>query len=124
LRGETTKSRRTRFVPIATARLRAVLEWLQLDADGKKKPNDALVFSDETGEPVGSFRTAWVTAVLKAARREAGVGSRTTPAAAARLERGETFDPTPRIGLTVSLSGFCQEFARAPADDTNRVSEH
>jgi integrase len=65
-RGETTKSRKTRFVPIATARLRAVLEWLQLDADGSKKSNDALVFSDETGEPVGGFRTAWVTTVLKA----------------------------------------------------------
>ena len=66
LRGETTKSRKTRAVPIATARLRAVLEWLRLDADGEKKPDDALVFSDEAGEPVGRFRTAWVTAVLKA----------------------------------------------------------
>jgi integrase len=66
LRGETTKSRRTRTVPIATARLRAVLDWLRLDADGKQKPDEALVFSDETGEPIGSFRTAWVTAVLKA----------------------------------------------------------
>jgi integrase len=65
-RGETTKSRRTRLVPIATARLRGVLEWLRLDAEGKKKPDDAWVFSDETGEPVGSFRTTWVTAVLKA----------------------------------------------------------
>jgi integrase len=66
LRGETTKSRRTRLVPIGTARLRTVLEWLQLDADGEKKPADALVFSNEAGEPVGRFRTAWVTAVLKA----------------------------------------------------------
>ena len=66
LRGETTKSRKTRAVPIATARLRAVLEWLQLEADGEKKANDVLVFSDEAGEPVGRFRTAWVTAVLKA----------------------------------------------------------
>jgi integrase len=66
LRGETTKSRKTHPVPIATARLRAVLEWLRLEADGQKKPDDALVFSDETGEPVGRFRTAWVTAVLKA----------------------------------------------------------
>jgi integrase len=66
LRGETTKSRRTRLVPIATARLRAVLEWLQLNADGEKKPADAFVFSDESGEPVGRFRTAWLTAVLKA----------------------------------------------------------
>jgi integrase len=53
-------------VPIATARLRAVLDWLQLEADGAKKPDDALVFSDEAGEPVGRFRTAWVTAVRKA----------------------------------------------------------
>jgi integrase-like protein len=43
-----------------------VLEWLQLEADGTKKPDDALVFSDEAGEPVGRFRTAWVTAILKA----------------------------------------------------------
>jgi integrase len=66
LRGETTKSRKSRAVPIATARLRAVLEWLHLDADGEKKPDEALVFSDEAGEPVRRFRTAWVTAVLKA----------------------------------------------------------
>jgi hypothetical protein len=66
LRGETTKSRKSHPVPIATARLRAVLEWRRLEADGQKKPYEALVFSDETGEPVGRFRTAWVTAVLKA----------------------------------------------------------
>ena len=66
LRGETTKSRRTRVIPIATTRLQAVLDWLRLDAAGEKKPAEALVFSDEAGEPVGRFRTAWVTAVLKA----------------------------------------------------------
>jgi integrase len=66
LRGETTKSRKTRAVPIATSRLRAVLEWQRLEADGERKPDGALIFSDETGEPVGTFRTAWVTAVLKA----------------------------------------------------------
>lgn len=66
VRGETTKSRRTRTVPISTARLRAVLEWLRLDADGSQKPDEALVFSDEAGKPIGRFRTAWVTAVLKA----------------------------------------------------------
>jgi integrase len=38
LQGETTKNRKTRTVPIATARLRAVLEWLRLDADGEQKP--------------------------------------------------------------------------------------
>ncbi len=66
LRGATTKSKKTRFVPIATERLRAVLNWLRIDAAGSEKPDEALVFSNEAGEPVGSFRTAWVTAVLKA----------------------------------------------------------
>jgi integrase len=66
LRGETTNSHRRRTIPIATARLRAVLEWLRLDVDGQEKPDEAFVFSDETGAPIGRFRTAWVTAVLKA----------------------------------------------------------
>jgi integrase len=59
LRSEATKSRRSRAVPLATARLGAVLDWLQLQADGTKKPADALVFSDEAGAPLGRFRTAW-----------------------------------------------------------------
>jgi hypothetical protein len=33
------------------------LEWRRLYADVEKKPADALVLSDETGEPVGRFRT-------------------------------------------------------------------
>jgi hypothetical protein len=40
--------------------------WPRLDAGGDRKPDDALVFSDGIGEPIGRFRTAWVTAVLKA----------------------------------------------------------
>jgi integrase len=176
LRGETTKSRKTRFVPIATARLRAVLEWLQLDADGSKKADDALVFSDETGEPLGRFRTAWVTTVLRAhgitpewksykwtaltaeclaefrrinvrwhhlrheyasrlveknvplaqVRDLLGHSSITTTerydnqklenlqAAAARLERGETFDPTPQDPVSLSI---CQDSVKNPAGD-------
>jgi hypothetical protein len=43
-----------------------VLEWLQLDAAGEKKIDEVFVFSDETGEPVGRFRTTWVTTVPKA----------------------------------------------------------
>ena len=66
LRGPTTKNRRTRHVPIGTDRLLAVLEWLRLGADGKHKPDDAPVFSNEVGEPLKSFRTAWVTTVLRA----------------------------------------------------------
>ena len=37
LRGATTKSRRTRLVPVGTARLLAVLEWLRLDSAGERK---------------------------------------------------------------------------------------
>jgi hypothetical protein len=53
-------------IPIGTARLLAVLGWLQLDASGERKSAETLAFTNEVGEPVGSFRTAWVTTVLKA----------------------------------------------------------
>ena len=66
LRGPTTKNRRTRLVPIGTKRLLAVLEWLRLDVEGRHKPDDAPVFSNEVGEPVRSFRSTWLTTVLKA----------------------------------------------------------
>ncbi|MEO8521838.1 MAG: site-specific integrase, partial [Acidobacteriota bacterium] len=66
LRGATTKSRRTRVVPIGTARLLAVLEWLRLDSDGERKRNDVPVFSNEAGEPLKTFKKAWVVALLKA----------------------------------------------------------
>jgi integrase len=66
LRGATTKSRRTRLVPIGTARLLAVLEWLRLDSDGQHKAADVPVFSNEAGEPLRTFKKAWVVAVLKA----------------------------------------------------------
>ena len=65
-RGPTTKSGRTRMVPIGTQRLFAVLEWLRLDVNGRHKPDDAPVFSNEVGEPLRNFRKAWVIAVLKA----------------------------------------------------------
>ena len=66
LRGPTTKSGKTTKIPIATLRLRAVLEWLRLDAAGQRKPDSALVFSNGVGEPIRRFRTAWVSTVLKA----------------------------------------------------------
>jgi integrase len=40
LKGATTKSRRTRLVPIGTARLLAVLEWLRLDSAQDFRPED------------------------------------------------------------------------------------
>ena len=66
LRGATTKSRKTRVVPIGTTRLMAVLEWLRLDAEGGRKPDEMLVFSNEVGEPFKTFKRAWTIAVLKA----------------------------------------------------------
>ena len=66
LRGATTKSRRTRLVPIGTARLLAVLEWLRLDSEGQHKAADVPIFSNEAGEPLKTFKKAWVVAVLKA----------------------------------------------------------
>jgi integrase len=66
LRGPTTKSGKTTKIPIATLRLRAVLEWLRLDAAGQRKPDSARVFSNGVGEPIRGFRTAWVSTLLKA----------------------------------------------------------
>jgi integrase len=66
LRGTTTKSRRTRVVPISTARLRGALEWLRLDANGHAKATDALIFSDAAGQPIGRFRKVWALTILRA----------------------------------------------------------
>lgn len=66
LRGITTKSRKTRVVPIGTARLLAVLEWLRLDSAGGLKADDVPVFSNEVGEPLKTFKKAWLVAILKA----------------------------------------------------------
>jgi integrase len=66
LRGQTTKSRRTRVVPIGTSRLLAVLEWLRLDSTGGQKGDEVPVFSNEAGEPLKTFKKAWQVAVLKA----------------------------------------------------------
>ncbi len=46
LRGPTTKSRRTRLVPIGTARLLAVLEWLRLDGAGEGRETMSPCFSN------------------------------------------------------------------------------
>jgi len=66
LRGVTTKSGKTRQVPISTRRLRAVFEWQRINGEGKKRSAEALVFADEEGNPITTFRRAWVTTVLKA----------------------------------------------------------
>ncbi len=67
LRGETTKSGKTREIPINTTRLKAVLAFQRLDADGNRKSADARVFSNAVGDPVDKFpRRAWETTVLQA----------------------------------------------------------
>jgi integrase len=66
LRGPTTKSKKTRQVPIGTERLLAVLEWLRIDGAGERKPDSAPVFSNEAGEPLTIFKKAWTITVLKA----------------------------------------------------------
>lgn len=66
-RGKTTKSGKTRPVPISTQRLRDTLDWLQKDASSATKPETAHVFSTADCRPIRRFpRTAWVVAVLKA----------------------------------------------------------
>jgi integrase len=66
LRGETTKSRKTRLVPIATTRLRDVFAWLRRDVEGNPKPLETRVFSNELGEPYRLFHRVWQSIVLKA----------------------------------------------------------
>jgi integrase len=65
LRGATTKSRKTLVVPIGTTRFTAVLEWLRLDAEGGRKPDEMLVFSNGVGEPFRTFKRAWTLAVRR-----------------------------------------------------------
>jgi integrase len=62
VRAENAKSKRGRSIPIATARLKAVLEWLRLDSSGNPKPDDAPVFSTARGKPLKDFRDAWIDA--------------------------------------------------------------
>jgi hypothetical protein len=45
-------------VPVSTQRLRAVLQWLRIDAEGKQKQDETLVFSNEIGEPLPHFHDA------------------------------------------------------------------
>jgi integrase len=66
LRGETTKSKKTRIVPISTERLGAVLRWLRRDADGNQKSGETSVFSNEVGEPYRLMHRTWQGIVLRA----------------------------------------------------------
>jgi integrase len=66
LRGSTTKSGRTRVVPVSTLRLRAVIEWYQMNAEGQVRPSDQPLVCKGAGDPIATFRRAWEDAVLRA----------------------------------------------------------
>ncbi len=66
LRGETTKSGRTRWVPVATSRLAGTLEFLRLDQDGGRRAGDASVFANERGESLQFPQAAWQSTILRA----------------------------------------------------------
>lgn len=66
LRAPTTKSGKTRAVPISTQRLRAVIEWFRADEKGKVRSGSAPLIVNRFGKKIGSFRTTWETTVLRA----------------------------------------------------------
>lgn len=66
LRGPTTKSGKTRVVPISTQRLRAVIDWFRVDKKGHNRPGNAPLISNRVGDAIGRFRTAWEGTVLRA----------------------------------------------------------
>ena len=66
LRGETTKSGRTRWVPVGTSRLAGTLEFLRLDFNGHRRDGDSAVFANETGEPMLFPQAAWHSTILRA----------------------------------------------------------
>ncbi|MBA2355890.1 MAG: site-specific integrase, partial [Acidobacteria bacterium] len=47
-------------------RLRTVIAWLRLDAEGHPKPPDTTLFSNEVGDPLQVYHRQWSTIVLKA----------------------------------------------------------
>jgi integrase len=66
LRGETTKSGKTRWVPISTMRLRGVLDFLGTGSDGQRMPSESAIFINAEGEPMRDFRNAWRGALKRA----------------------------------------------------------
>ena len=65
IRAEHAKDRENRIIPISI-RLRKVLEARRDSPAGVPFPPSGHVFGNEVGEPVGSVRRAWQTAVLRA----------------------------------------------------------
>ena len=59
VRPENAKSKKSRIVPVGTARLRSLLEWLRIDAEGKPKSANEFVFTRGDVAAIKSCRTAW-----------------------------------------------------------------
>lgn len=59
IRAEVSKSKKARTVPIATTRLRTLLEFLRIGPDNREKAGDAFVFTRGDDASLKSFRTAW-----------------------------------------------------------------
>ena len=57
-------------MPIGTKRLQGGLDFLRLDVDGERKSAETAVFSNEVGEPVRCFESAWRSALKRAAIKD------------------------------------------------------
>lgn len=66
LRAQTTKSGKTRTVPISTQRMRAVVAWFRADERDNARPGHTPLIRNRFGVKIGSFRTTWETTVLHA----------------------------------------------------------
>lgn len=66
LRGTTTKSAKTRDLPILSERLRTALTWLRTNAKGDPRPMLAALVLDASGAPLLDFRYHWNRARLLA----------------------------------------------------------
>jgi integrase len=66
IRPENAKSKKGRIVPIATTRLRTLLEFLRIDGDKREKPAGTFVFTRGDDAALKSFRTAWEKARKRA----------------------------------------------------------
>jgi integrase len=68
LRWQTTKSAKTRHVPVSTERLRQVLDWQRLDTAGREKADTEFVFCTGIGErrKPDSYRKPFHTAMTTA----------------------------------------------------------
>ena len=76
-----------RHLPISKG-LRKVLDRRRLAPDGEEQPAAAYVFGKESGEPVGSVKTAWLGACRRARIRDLRFHDLRHEAGSRRLEEG------------------------------------